>query len=135
MRNMPENDTAPDNENNHGRTLLTAVIAVIAIAFIGGVLTGDDDNETSAGPELDSAGKLGCQEFRRILSDLNDGILTTPEFRERARDMHNSYTSVADDDQIRTAGREMLAALTSRNMEQLADTEAALHTRCDHYGY
>jgi hypothetical protein len=91
-----------------------------------------DDTTTSTGapaPVTTRAGAqspLACGHWANIRRDINDGVLTDAEAREKIGQVEDSAT----DDRVRAAARQLRAAITSGTHADIAAGLAALDRAC-----
>lgn len=85
----------------------------------------------------DSAGvseaALACDHFRNIAGDASAGILTDSELREKLQEVYEGSVIAPDD--VRSAARELLAALTTGTSDEFATAVTEMGAACERAGH
>ena len=71
---------------------------------------------------------LACNHFRNVLGDVQDGVLTDTELREKLKEVE-SNASIASPG-VQTAARQLLAAATSGSSEEISAAGGKLLAAC-----
>lgn len=96
--------------------------------------SGDNGGEPSrgGGSQRDATAENACGHFANVIGDVRAGILTDAEIREKLREIYDKGR-FADDQRVAQASQDMLAAMTSRSPDELADATARMSEACaDH---
>lgn len=99
------------------------VVAILAIALLAGC-----DSET--GKQVRSL--PACEHFGNVAQDVRDGVLTAPELREKLRQIDNDARAAPED--VQTATRAMLSAITQGNAAALAAAGVQMDAACKAHG-
>lgn len=131
--------------------LAILAVAVLVIAWIGGSLFESDSTEPAApatagdsgqpaAPEpppttagADGSTQLACEHFRNVMGDVGNGLLTVPELREKTKEFYSTGQR-SEISQVRTATRQMLAAITAGDTDAYMAASKRMDAACDQMG-
>lgn len=84
-----------------------------------------------AEPAYDGSARVACRDFRNIMGDAFDGLLTDSEFRDKLVGVHEN-ARLSDNVAIGSAVKALLAVVTSGG--ELAPAVVAVDSACDRVG-
>lgn len=99
-------------------------VILLVLVLVSCSSTSEPSGSASAG--------AACEHFHNVASDFSDGIMTQEELREKLREV-DSAAAASDDTQVKSAAREMFAAVTSGTEEEFNDAVRSMSSACDRY--
>lgn len=77
----------------------------------------------------DSGAQLACSHFRNVATDYNAGVLTASELRDKLKQVDDD-AQISGEPGVATAARQLLAASTAGNENEMARQVTALNAAC-----
>jgi hypothetical protein len=123
-----------DQAKKGGSGCLILFGAVVALFILGTLLSGGEDSsstQSDSRSEAQKASGLACRHFRNIANDAD--VLTDAEIREKMKEVHDDANIASP--AVRTAAREVLAAITSGTNAEFATAVERLDRACEAAGW
>jgi archaellum component FlaC len=84
-------------------------------------------------PKPSGSATLTCRHYRNVIDDFTQGILTTPELREKIKEV-NETAARAEEDDIAQAGNDLLVAVTADDADAFLTAVDAMDAACERVG-
>jgi hypothetical protein len=83
--------------------------------------------------ELDGSTVLACEHFRNVMGDVAAGLLSDAELREKTKQFYGTGQR-SGSPQVRTASRQMLAAITAGDTDAYLAAAKRMGAACEKVG-
>ena len=121
-----------------GLGCLVTILAIIVIIVVVIVATSGGNGEPTSPAQAtresqEQSSRLACTHMRNVARDYSSGLLTWLELRDKLKEVYDD--AIIATPEVYVASRDMLAAATAIDLDELASAVEAMNEACTAAGW